>query len=166
MISNSLRDCLCRFRVISQVSKIGRFWAKSLNYSTWFWTWRILASPVNRSNSLKRHRNPPETIFNFFRDSFCWFRDNLQGSKFGRFWAKRLGYSPWFWTWRISQVLEIAPDSLKRFLNLSKIISNTLRDCLCQFRVNWQGSKFGRFWAKTLGYSPWFWTWRIFARPF
>ena len=63
------------------------------------------------------------------------------------------------------QVLEIAPNSLKRLLIPSKIISNYLRDSLCWFRVNSQGSKIGRFWAKSLGYSPRFWTWRILVSP-
>ena len=112
-------------------------------------------------NSLKRFLNLFKIISHSLRDCLCKFRVNWQESKIGQFWAKSLGYSPWFWTWRISQVLEIAPNSPKRFLNLSKIISNTLRDCLCQFLVNWQGSKFGRFWAKSLSCSPWFWTWRI-----
>ena len=50
MICDCFRDCLCRFRVNSQKSKIGRFWAKGLGYSPWLWTWPILASPGNRSN--------------------------------------------------------------------------------------------------------------------
>ena len=57
-ISNSLRDFLGRFVVNSQVSKIGRFWAKSLGYSPWFWTWRILASSSNRSNLSVTPPNP------------------------------------------------------------------------------------------------------------
>ena len=63
------------------------------------------------------------------------------------------------------QVLEIAPNSLKRLQIPSKIISNSLRDLLCRFRVNSQGSKIGRFWAKSLGCSPWVWTSRILAIP-
>ena len=61
------------------------------------------------------------------------------------------------------QVLEIAPNSLKRLLNPSKRISNSLRDFLGRFRVNSQASKIDRFWVKSLGYSPWSWTWRILA---
>ena len=49
IISECFRDCLCRFRVNSLVSKLGRFWAKGLGYSPWLWTWPILASPGNRS---------------------------------------------------------------------------------------------------------------------
>ena len=48
-IFNYLRDCPCGFRVNSQGSDIGRIWAKSLDYSPWFWRWRIWASAGNRS---------------------------------------------------------------------------------------------------------------------
>ena len=43
------------------------------------------------------------------------------------------------------QVLEIAPNSLKRLQIPSKIISDYLRDLLCRFGVNSQGSKISRF---------------------
>ena len=157
-ISNSFRDCLCRFRVNSQGSKIGQFWARSLGYSPWFWTWRILVTPGNPPNSLKRLLNPSKTIDNSFRNCLCRFRVNSKGSKIGRFWAKSLGYSPWFWTWRILV-------TLRNRSKLLETISNSFRDCLCRFRVNSQGSKIGQFWARSLGYSPWFWTWRILVTP-
>ena len=51
---------------------------------------------------------------------------------------------------RFWQVLEIAPNFLKRLQNRSKMICDCLRDCVCRFRVNSQGSKIGRFWAKGL----------------
>ena len=63
------------------------------------------------------------------------------------------------------QVLEIAPNCLKRLQIPSKIISDYFRDLLCRFGVKSQGSKISRFWAKSLGYSPCFWTWRILASP-
>ena len=66
---------------------------------------------------------------------------------------------------RFWNVLEIAPTSLKRLQNPYKIIFKSLRDSLCRFRVNSQVSKFGRFWAKTLGDRPWFWTWSILVSP-
>ena len=66
---------------------------------------------------------------------------------------------------RFSKILQIAPNSLKRLQNPYKIIFKSLRDFLCSFRVNSQGSKFSRFWAKTLGYSPWFWTGSILVCP-
>ena len=61
------------------------------------------------------------------------------------------------------QVSEIAPNSLERLLRACKWIFNYLRDFSCGFRVNLQGSDIGRIWAKSLDYSPWFWTWRIWA---
>ena len=63
------------------------------------------------------------------------------------------------------QVLEIAPNSLKRLQIPSKIISDSLRDFLCRFGGNSQGSTIGRFWAKSLDYSPCFWTSGILASP-
>ena len=117
------------------------------------------------SNSLKRLQNRSKMISDCLCDSLCRFRVNSQGSKIGRFWAKALGYSPWFWTCRFWQVLEIAPNSPKRLQNRSKIICDCLRDCLCRFRGNSRGSKIDRFWAKGLGYSPWFWTLPILWTP-
>ena len=144
-----------------QWSKFGRFWAKTLGYSPRFWRWSILVSPGNRSNSLKRLQNPYKINFKSLRHCVCRFRVNSQGSKFGRFWAKTLGYSPWFWSWPIlvnpanrSKLSETAP-------NPYKINFKSLRHRLCRFRVNSQGSKLGHFRAKSLGYSPWFWRWSI-----
>ena len=132
--------------MVLNMADFGKFWKKS-------------------PNSLKRLLNLSKIISNSLRDCLCQFRVNWQGSKFSRFWAKSLGYSPWFWTWRIfaspgnrSKLSEKSPKA-------SWTISIFLRDCFCQFRVNSQGSKFGRFLAKSMGYSPWFWTWRIFASP-
>ena len=124
--------------------------------------WQVLEIAPN---SLKRFQNPPKMISNSLRDCLCRFRVNSQGSKFRRFRAKSLGYSPGFEHGGFWQVLEIASNSLKRFQNPSKMICNSLRDYLCRFRMNSQGSKFIRFWAKILGYSPWFWTWPILASP-
>ena len=124
--------------------------------------WQVLEIA---SNSLKRFQNPPKMISNSFRDCLCRFRKNSQGSKFGRFWAKAWAIAHGFEHGRFWQVLEIASNSLKRFQNPSKMISNSLRDYLCRFRMNSQGSKFRRFWAKRLGYSPWFWIWPILASP-
>ena len=66
---------------------------------------------------------------------------------------------------RFFELLEIAPNSLKRLQNRSKMICECFRDCFSRFRVNSQVSKIGRLWAKGLGYSPWFWTWPIFWTP-
>ena len=85
LICDCFRDCLCRFRVNSQGSKIGRFWEL------------LEIAP----NSLKRLQNRSKMICECFRDCFFRIRGNSQLSKIGRFWAKDLGYSPWFWTWPI-----------------------------------------------------------------
>ena len=66
---------------------------------------------------------------------------------------------------RFWQVLEIAPNSLKRLQNRSYISCDCLRDFLCRFRVNSYRSNVGRFRAKGLDYSPRFWTWPILASP-
>ena len=87
-----------------------------------------------------------------------WIR---RGRKLADFEQKAWAIAHGFKHGRFWQVQEIAPHSLKRFQNPPKLIFISLRDCLCRFRVNSQGSKIGRFWAKCLGYSPWFWTWPI-----
>ena len=154
------------FGWIRKGRNVCRFWAKTLGYSPWFWTWSISVSPANRPNSLKCLLNPSKITSKSLRHCLCRFLVNSQGSKCGHFLAKTLGYSPWFWTWSILVSSgNRSKISLKRLLNHSKMISKSLRDCLCRFRVNSQGSKFGRFWAKTLGYSPWFWRWSILVSP-
>ena len=95
--------------------------------------WQVLEIAPH---SLKRFQNPPKLIFISLRDSLFRFRVNSQGSKIGRFWAKTLGYSPWFWTLRFWQVPEIAPNSLKWFQNTPKLYFHCFDDSLCRFRVN------------------------------
>ena len=116
-------------------------------------------------NSMKRLQNRSKMIFDCFHDCLCRFRVISQVSKIGRFWAKGLGYSPWFWTWPILGFLEIVRNFLKRLQNRSETICDCFRDCLCRFRVISQVSKSDRFWAIGLSYSPWFWTWPIFWTP-
>ena len=149
-ISNTLLDYLCRFRVNSRGTPIDRFWPKTLGYSPWFWTWRILASSGIRSKLR------------------CWticvqFERIHEGRKLTVFdqkpWAIAHGFEhDGFW-----QVLEFAPNSVKRLLSAWKWISNTLQDYLCRIRTNSRGLEIDRCWPKTLGYSPWFWKWRILA---
>ena len=91
------------------------------------------------------------------------FLVNSLGSEIGRFWAKRLGYSPCFWTWRILASVENRSNLPERLLCACKWISKCLRYFLNGFRVNSLGCEIGRFWAKSMGYSPCFWTWRILA---
>ena len=64
---------------------------------------------------------------------------------------------------RFGLVLGIVPNSLKCPLCACKWISNYFRDCSWRFGVNSEGSEIHRFWPKTLGYSPWFWTWPIWV---
>ena len=91
-----------------------------------------------------------------------WIR---RGGKSADFEQKAWAIAHGFEHGLIWQILEITPSSRKRLQSRSKKNSDCLRDCLCRFRVNSQGSKIGRFWAKILRYSPWFWTWPNFAGP-
>ena len=59
---------------------------------------------------------------------------------------------------RFGKVLGIVPNSLKYLLLACKCICKYFRDCSWRFVVNSLGSEIHRCWAKTLGYSPWFWT--------
>ena len=127
----------------------GRFWQ----------VWKSLQTLWNASKTLlKWFVTPCATIC----VDFGWIR---KGPNLFDFEQKAWAIAHGFEHGRFWQVLEIAKNSLKRFQNPPKMISNSLRDCLCRFRVNSQVSKFVRFWAKSLGYSPWFWTWPILASP-
>ena len=117
--------------------------------------------------SLHTTWNVPQILENWFLTrcgticvDFGWI---CKGPKFAVFTAKTMYIARGFESGGFWKVLEIAPNSLKRRLKASKWISNTLRDCLCLFRVNTQGSQIRRFQKKTLCNSPWFWTWRILA---
>ena len=102
-ISNCLRNCSCGFRVNSQESEIGRFWAKSLGYSPWFWTERILVSAGNRS---RLPETPSPTLLQnngflaacaIISEDFRRIRKALKSADFEqKAWA-----SPWFWRLRI-----------------------------------------------------------------
>ena len=116
-------------------------------------------------NTLKRLLNPSKMILTPCATlciDFGWIR---KGRKLAGFEQKAWAIAHGFEHGRFWQVLEIAPNTLKRLLNPSKMISNFFRDSLYRFRVNSQGSKIGRFWAKSLSYSPWFWTWPILVTP-
>ena len=105
-------------------------------------------------NSVKRFQTPPKLIFNALHDCLRRFRVNSRGRKLADFEQKAWDRAYTFEHGRFWQVQEIAPNSLKRLLNPSKMISDSLRDTLRRFRVNSEVSKIGRFWAKGLGYSP------------
>ena len=129
---------LCPFQNNSQGSKIGRFQQKPWAIANGFEHGRFWQVLEIAPNSLKWFQSPIKRIFNCFGDSLCRFRVNSEESKFGRFWAKTLDYSPCFWTWSIFAILEIAPNSLKRFQSPPKLIFNCFGDLLCRFTVNLQ----------------------------
>ena len=166
-ISNPLQDTVCiDFGWIRECRILADLWAKSLGYSPCFRTWWILISPGNRS---KLPESPAYMLGNGFITpcgtvcvDFGWIREGRILAVFEQKpWAIAHGFEHGgFW-----QVQEIASNSLKSLLNPSKWISNPLRDRLCRFRVNSRVSDIGRLWAKSLGYSPWFRTWRILVSP-
>ena len=119
--------------------------------------WKSLQTPWDASKTVANRLLTP-------CGTFCidlgWFR---KGHKFAVFQQKPWAIAHGFEHGGISQVLGIAPNSLKRLQNACKYISNSLRDFLYRFGVISQGSQIRRFSAKTLGYSPWFWQRRILA---
>ena len=119
--------------------------------------------------SLQTHWNGSKTLLNWFLTTcttvsvdFEWIRKTRKLADFEqKAWAIAHGFEHGrFW-----QVLQIAPNSLKTFRNPPKLIFNCFHDCFRWFRVNSPGSKIVRFWAKSLGYSPRFWTWPILTSP-
>ena len=114
-------------------------------------------------NSLQRLQNRSKMTCDCLRDGLFRSNVNSQVSKIGRFWTKGLAHG--FEHGRFREILEIAPNSLQRLQNLSKMICDCFRDCLCRFRGNSHRLKIGPLWAKGMGYSPWFWTWPILWTP-
>ena len=114
-------------------------------------------------NSLKRLQNRSKmTASATVCVDFRWIRKCRKLADFEqRAWPIAHGFEHG----RFFQLLEIVRNSLKPLQNNSKMICECFRDCFCRFRVNSKVSKIGRFWAKGLGYSPWFWTWPIFSTP-
>ena len=117
--------------------------------------------------SLQTLWNASKTILKLFLAAsatvcvdFGWIR---KCRKLGDFEQKAWAIAHGFEYGRFGHVLEIAPYSLKRLQNHRKIIPRCFCHCMCWFRENSQVSKIRRFWAKSLGYSPWFWTWPIWA---
>ena len=163
-VSSCFRDCLCRFWVNSQGSEIGRFWEKAWAIAHGFENGGFGSGLEIARNSLKRFLYARKCVSSCFRDCLCRFWVNSQVSEIGRFWEKAWAIAHGFENGGFGSGLEIAPNSLKRFLYARKCVSSCFGSCLCRFWVNSQGSEIGRFWAKTLGYSPWFWKWRIWVR--
>ena len=120
--------------------------------------------------------NSLQTLWNASKTDLRWFftacstvcvdlRWIRKGRDLADFEQKALAWAHGLQHGRFCQLLEIAPNSLKRLQNHSKMICDCLRNCLSRFRVNSLRSKIGRFRAKGLGYSPWFWTWPILSHP-
>ena len=128
-----------------------------LNMADFAKSWKSLQTLWNVSKTtLKSFLTPCATCCVDLR----WIRNCRNFADFEqKAWAHGFEHGG-FW-----QFLEIAPNSLKRLLIPYKVISYSLCDLLCRFRVNSQGWKGCRFWAKSLGYSPWFWKWHILASP-
>ena len=120
--------------------------------------WKSLQTLWNASYMLE---NAFLVAFGTVCVDFEWI---LKGPKLAVFEQKPWAIAHGFENGGFGSGLEIAPNSLKRFLYARKCVSSCFGDCLCRFWVNSQGSEIGRFWAKTLGYSPWFWKWRIWVR--
>ena len=96
-------------------------------------------------------------------------------SKMGHFWAKSMGYSPWFW-W-ILGVFHTFWEKYELFIKLSKMSKWVIFEqkawaiahgfdrfwvFFTPFGKIWKiysfkNVKMGHFWAKSMGYSPWFW---------
>ena len=128
-----------------------------LNMADFSKFWKSLETVWNDSYTLVKGFLTPCATFWVY---FGWIRKCRKLAVFEqKAWAIAHGFEHCgFW-----QVLEISPSYMIRLLYHCKWISKSLRDCLGRFRVNSQVSKISRFWAKSLGYSPWFWTWRILA---
>ena len=91
-----------------------------------------------------------------------WIR---KGRKLADFEQKASTIAHRFWTWPILASRGNAANSLKRLQNRSKIICDCSSRLFVRFKVNSQGSKFGRLGAKGLGYNPQVLNMADFASP-
>ena len=128
-----------------------------------------MADFLNSWKSFETLWNASKTVLKWFVTACAtvcvdlgWF---LKCRKLADFEQKACAIAHGFEHGRFFELLEIVRNFLKRLQNRSKMICYCFRDCLCRFRVISQLSKGGRFWAKGLSYSPWFWTWLIFWTP-
>ena len=141
--------------IFQKWSILGHFWAKSMGYSPWFW-W-ILG-----------------VFHTFWKNmNYLWSMVKIQVI-FGHFGAKSMGYSPWFWS--ILGVFHTFWKIMKFFQKCQKwvIFEQKAWAIAHGFDGFWvfftpfgkydelfiKLSKhviFGHFWAKSMGYSPWFW---------
>ena len=140
MICDCLRDCLwvknSPARSIRKGRKLADFEQKAWAIAHGFEHGRFFQLLEIAPNSLKRLQNRSKMICDCWRDCLFRFTVNSQGSKIGRFEQKAWAIAHGFEHGRFCQLLEIAPNSLKRLQNRCKMICDCLHDCLCRFSVN------------------------------
>ena len=111
----------------------------------------------NASNMLG---NGFATTFGLIHQDLMWIPKGPKSTDFEqKAWAIAHGFEDG----GFGQVLGIVPKSLKRLQYAWKCISNNFQAHSWRFNVNSEWPEIDRFWAKSLGYSPWFWRWRIWA---
>ena len=96
------------------------------------------------------------TTFRIVREDIGWMPKDRKSIDFDK-------KSPWLWTVPIWVSARKPSKLLICLLCSSKWLSNYFRDYSWRFGVNFEGSEIHRFWPKTLGYSPWFWTGSIWV---
>ena len=111
-------------------------------------------------NALYMLGNGFPTTLKLGREDLGWIR---KGPKSADFEQKAWAIAHGFEDGGFGYVPGIVPNSLKCLLYASKLISNYFKAWLWRFGVNSEGSEIRRFWAKSLGKSPWFWRWRIWV---
>ena len=151
--------------LIRRVRKLADFEQKAWAIAHGFEHGRFCQLLQIAPNSLKRPQNRSKMICDCLR-TVCvdlgWIR---KGRKLADFEQKAWAIAHGFEHGQFCQLLQIAPNSLKRLQNRSKMICDCLRYCLWDLGLIRRSSKIGRFRAKGLGYSPWFWTWPILSTP-
>ena len=95
------------------------------------------------------------TTFGIVPEDLGWIP---KGGKSTDFHQKPWAIAHGFEQGRFRQVLGIVPNCLKSPLLACKCICKCFRDCSRRYGFNSEGCEIHRFWPKTLGYSPWFWT--------
>ena len=100
------------------------------------------------------------STFGLIHEDLMWIPNGPKSTDFEQnAWAIAHGFEDG----GFGQVLGIVPNSLKRPQYAWKWICNYVRAHSWRFNVNSEWPEIDRFWAKRLGYSPWFWRWRIWA---
>ena len=128
-----------------------------------------MADLVKCRESFQTHWNAPNMLGNWFPTTFGLIHEDLlwipNGPKSTNFEQKARAIAHGFEDGGFGQVLGIVPNSLKRPQCAWKLVSNYIQAHSWRFPVNSEWPEIDRFWAKSLGYSPWFWRWRIWVSP-